>query len=377
MHTNPNVVFTTPGDYVCDGSSVVMNIANSGITALWSNGANTTSAQVSPTVTTVYGATITSQFGCTASAAHTVIVWPKPQLNINSNSPVCLGNSVTLQVNGAATYTWNNGFFTSLVSFIPFSSAVYTVIGKDANGCVNSTTTSVVLNPLPVIQNGNNSSTVCLGSGVPLWVTTQGAATYFWSTGANTQTITVSPLVNSVYNVTVVSPSGCKSSAAQLVSVLPLPWLQLGLSNDFVCAGEGVDILPLSNNYIAYLWSNGAQTQSVTVYPVQTTSYSLTATGLNGCSSVAAISVTVNECTGLTNQMQNKNTLKIYPNPSNGNIVISSKNQCTPQFYDETGRLIRSIELNERNGYTLNLTNFSKGIYFVKSGSGIYKLMVE
>jgi hypothetical protein len=62
---------------------------------------------------------------------------PLPFVNAGLDQSVCPGISVTLTASGAVIYSWNNGV-TNGVSFVPSSTATYTVTGTDANGCINT-----------------------------------------------------------------------------------------------------------------------------------------------------------------------------------------------------------------------------------------------
>ncbi len=92
-------------------------------------------------------------------------VLPLPIIAVTPNpTSICLGNSVTLTASGATTYTWSpaaglsatNG---SSVVATPTSTTVYTIVGNNGT-CSNSTTATVTVNPLPVVNAGVNQ-TVC------------------------------------------------------------------------------------------------------------------------------------------------------------------------------------------------------------------------
>jgi hypothetical protein len=111
----------------------------------WTNGSTVSSTQVSTggiqTVTMVDGN------GCTSTASKGVIQYPLPTVTANASAtPICVGNSVTLQGGGAATYSWNNSV-TNNSSFIPYATKAYQVVGVDANGCSNTSSIQVIVNP--------------------------------------------------------------------------------------------------------------------------------------------------------------------------------------------------------------------------------------
>lgn len=129
---------------ICKGASVILT-ASGASTYSWSNGiAN--GVAFSPAATTTYNVSGTNSFGCTNTAVHTVSVNPLPQINIiPSSSVLCIGNQATLTALGAATYTWNVNLNSPSIVVAPLATAVYSVSGKDQNGCVNSATVSVIV----------------------------------------------------------------------------------------------------------------------------------------------------------------------------------------------------------------------------------------
>ena len=76
VHPFPTPAITgTPA--ICVGGSSVLTAAG-GTAYVWSSGETTTSITVSPTDTTTYIVTVTSDKGCSASTNFTVVVNPLP-----------------------------------------------------------------------------------------------------------------------------------------------------------------------------------------------------------------------------------------------------------------------------------------------------------
>src|SRR6185295_17963626 len=93
----------------------------------------------------------------------------------------------------------------------------YSVTLTDANGCQNSASQGVIVNPLPVVSiAASGPTTICQGGNVTLTANPAGG-TYLWSNGATTRAITVNAAGN--YSVTLTDVNGCKNSATQGVSV--------------------------------------------------------------------------------------------------------------------------------------------------------------
>src|SRR6202008_2330698 len=91
-----------------------------------------------------------------------------PGVIVNSPS-YCLNATSQLAAGGAQTYTWSAGTSpaTGANVSVPTTAAgttTYTVTGTDINGCVNTATSTVIVNANPVIQiNGlqNGAITAC------------------------------------------------------------------------------------------------------------------------------------------------------------------------------------------------------------------------
>jgi gliding motility-associated-like protein len=79
-------------------------------------------------------------------------------------------------------------------------------VDVDVNGCVGSDTINVTINPAPTLDLGNDT-TICSGNNIVLDAGL-GNDTYIWSTGAQTQTITVNTAGTYIVEVGSNGPSG-------------------------------------------------------------------------------------------------------------------------------------------------------------------------
>jgi hypothetical protein len=120
-------------------------------------------------------------------------------------------------------------------------------------------------------------------------------ATYFWSTGADTPIITVTPEESTTYSVAVMA-NACIASDVLMVSVTELPAVDLG-PDEVVCPGQSL-LLDATVPGATYLWSTGAMTPTITVSPLESTTYAVSVTA-NGCTGTDAILLTVDPCLGL------------------------------------------------------------------------------
>ena len=166
--------------------------------------------------------------------------------------------------------------------------------GTDASGNTSSCSAPVIVvdTSSPNIATISASlSTICLGASSTLTTNSGLGYTYSWSNGATiigtSQNITVSPNSTTTYSVTLSSISGCSSITASK-TIIVTPIIQATISGlSAVCIGDSATLT--ANSGTSYLWSNGATTQSITVNPSSSTSYSVSVVN-SGCSSNSSVS---------------------------------------------------------------------------------------
>ncbi|QBZ97862.1 YDG domain-containing protein [Flavobacterium sangjuense] len=213
--------------------------ASGGGTYSWSTGATTAAITVSPTAaSTDYTVTVTAANGCTATATATVTADKTAPIaaisNDNGLALSCTTPSTTLTASGGGTYLWSTGDTTAAITVSPTAASTdYTVTVTSANGCTDSKTVTVTANktapPTPTISAGG-PTTFCSGGSVVL--TSSAASGNTWSTGAVSQSITVSTAGD--YTVQVTNGFGCQSlsSAATTVTVIAQLVWYLDADND-------------------------------------------------------------------------------------------------------------------------------------------------
>ncbi len=268
---------------ICSGQNALLT-AGAATSYTWSTGANTQTVSVNPTATTFYTINATMPGGCVATNIATVTVNATPTLALASTT-ICIGQTGTLTASGATNYTWTpTGSNNSSITASPATTTSYTVVG--ANGtCTSSASASIVVGAIGSIAI--NSPTICIGQTATL---TAGAATsYTWSTGANTQTVSVNPLATTVYTLNAVTAGGCNVIGSSTVTVNSNPTITV--TNATICVGQTGTIS--ASGASTYTWSTGATTATTTANPIVNTTY--TVTGANGsCTTSATASITIN-----------------------------------------------------------------------------------
>jgi hypothetical protein len=270
---------------ICAGQSTTLT-ATGGTTYSWSTGDTISSVVVTPDISQSYVVTVTNAYGCLASSAVSVTVNALPHVTFNGNTTICAGNTTTITAIGASTYLWSTGAQTGNVNI--GSTGMYYVTATNAQNCSKMDSVYVQVNPNPVVQIAG-SNHVCTGSAVTL--TASGANAYAWNTGEVSAEISISPIVNTTYTVTGYDTNGCSTTVQKVVNVEELPVVQI-LGERTICQGQSSVLTATGGT--SYVWSNGATTQDIAVFPIISTSYTVTAFNDFGCSSVATAVVTVN-----------------------------------------------------------------------------------
>ncbi len=145
-----------------------------------------------------------------------------------SNTTICAGQSVILNVSGANTYTWTTGSSLNVVSVTPTVSTSYSVIGANSFGCQNSASTTINVLNTPVVTINSPSTSVCFG--YTMTVAANGASNYNWSTGATTNTTIIQPFSNTTFSVVGTNGGSCSDTAFLSLSVMPLPSVSASVS---------------------------------------------------------------------------------------------------------------------------------------------------
>lgn len=292
---------------VCNGTATVTPVGGAfPYTYLW----NTTPVQTTATATGLcagtYTATVTDATGClTTTVVSTITTSAGAAITVNSPT-ICAGQTANLSASGATSYTWSagtnpTGVNTANVS--PSTSTSYTVTGTTA-GCSGTAVANVTVNPLPIIVV--NSPSVCEGASAS--ITATGATGYVWSTGANTNSISVSPIVSTTYSVTGTSAFGCTSSATATATILAIPVVNFSADIISGCAPLCVNFedasVTSSGSIVSWNWdfNDGGSTIQDPKHCFQTPG-------------IYSISLTVVSSNGCTSSFTNNNMINVYANP--------------------------------------------------------------
>jgi hypothetical protein len=221
-----------------------------------------------------------------------------PTVNCTGTNTDCIVTTGTASVtasggSGSYTYLWSNAAVTSAISAL--APGAYTATVTDANGCTQTCAYTVTANTTPPTAGitNNTGSTVLTCATTAINVTATGGGTYLWSTGNTNATINLT--ATGTYTVTVTDGvNGCTATAnITITDDLSAPTVSASATPDTICAGSNTTLMATGTG-VTYTWMPGALSGStVAAAPVSNTTYTVTATGSNGCTATATTSVTV------------------------------------------------------------------------------------
>jgi hypothetical protein len=299
---------------------------------------------------------------------------PSVTLSTQTNT-VCSGKPMTIVASGADTYTWSTGENSAAITVTPNVAVSGYVLQatKVLSGCTSTLTLPLTVLASPVVIASSHKDRICAGSEVQLTAYGTNVSYFNWSNGVNAPDITVTPLSTTVYSLIGVSSNGCMSMDTRVITVNPLPGVNVSLSASVICEGEPVTMTAnlavagpatyqwLSNTSVAYLGN------PVTLNPTYSSVFTVTATDQNGCSNTAQHILQVQACTGLSSLNKAASQVQVYPNPGTGlfQVVFDSESDRTIEVSDLTGRVVYTAQA-DTDKLELDLGALSNGVYYLK-----------
>jgi uncharacterized repeat protein (TIGR01451 family) len=144
-----------------------------------------------------------------------------------------------------------------------------------------------------------NCAYLSTGSGT---VTVSGGTapfTYAWSTTPAQSTATATGLTVGTYTVTVTDATGVNATAQIVINALnPTPAVLVNATVTTMCSGNPTTVSATGGG--TYSWSSGQTTNSFSVSPLVSTTYTVTVTGAGGCTASASQPVVVNTTPAIT-----------------------------------------------------------------------------
>ncbi len=347
---NPfNDVTITPssGTAICQGDNITLTIG-AYASYHWSNGGTTNSITVNTAGT--YSVTATAANGCTGTSSIVITVNPLPVVNFSGlPSTVCSSaGNITLTGSPTGGLFIGNGMSGNIFNPQNLSSGndTITYFYTNAQGCSNSSVQFTTINSVSPIITSSGPTVLCQGGSVTLSVGS--FASYHWSNGASTASITINTVGSSTYTVTVTTNSGCTGSSSQVVTIYAATVVSFSGLPSSVCSNAGNITLtgsPLNGNFSgAGINGNTFNPQNLSGSDTITYTYN----NPNGCTYSASNTVVI---TNVSPTMTVTGTTDFCANHSA---------TLTPGIYSSylwsNGATTASITVNSTGNYTVTVT---------------------
>ncbi|HUR29788.1 MAG TPA: hypothetical protein VMZ69_00080 [Saprospiraceae bacterium] len=292
-----------PTQNLCFGDSTadLTSIVTGGIpaySALWSNGIN--ELNNSNLHAGTYTITITDANACTSVSSATINDPPHLTVTVSTTNETAVGAN-----NGSATatpiggtlvynYLWSNGGTTAIITGL--APGTYAVTITDMNGCTVSgsgqvfafgCTLDVILGGDQLICEEDTSIIIPMVNGPT------GSYTYVWTDGSTGNSLLVSQ--GGEYCVTVTDGANCQDTDCIIISEINIPPITCPVTDESAPgANDGAVTCDGLQGITSYVWSNGANTSSITgLSPAQ---YCVTVTDGNGCTKSQCFNVQPANC---------------------------------------------------------------------------------
>ncbi len=276
---------------------------------------------------------------------------------------ICAGETANLTANGApiGAFFWfenaqgggpiSNGN-TLILNNLTETKTFYLQDSIASGGCTSARTpVTVVVNPTPSLAISAMPA-ICPGESINLaslvadTANTNGIFTYYFALPLTPANQLSSPFIvpptTTTYYILNTASSGCKDTIAVTVTVNSIPAVQIAQGDSItICRGKTVTLnaSATGNAPFMYAWNNGLNFSNIPVQasttPGTTTTYTVTVTDANGCSSIDFIKVhTLNNVT--------QTAIQSIENPTicggtDGSITLQPLNGTPPYTFYWSG----------------------------------------
>lgn len=342
-----------PDASICIGDSAQLG-ASGAASYAWTpnNGTlsctNCASPVAFPAVTTTYVVTGTDANNCVATDTVVVVVNQIPVANAGPDVIVCNNDSAQLSASGGTTYSWlpTTGLSNANIAnplAAPPGNTTYTV--TVANGsCIDTDTVNVSISSVITMTltvtpptcngscDGEISANVSGGTG-------PGTYTYAWSDPNQQTALPATGLCAGTFTLTVTDGNGCTGVDSAVVVDPTIVTVTATASPDTICYGQPSTLTPVgaggtgsgyTYNWVADNTLSCTSCATPIASPLTTTTYYVTATDANGCTSAQGqVTVTVNPPIGLNSYgtasicAGNSTPIGVNATGGNGNYIYS------------------------------------------------------
>ena len=226
---------------------------------------------------------IINNIGCDTSISKSITIFaqPNPNFTVDStclNAPVRFSNTSTISSGTISSYDWNFGDGSSHSSstspvhtYSSVGSFTVTLTTVSDSGCIKSRSKTIVIHALPVVTTSPDTI-FCTGS-LGAQLSASGGVSYLWTPSSSLSSAFVSnplatPLINTVYIVSVGDTNRCRNTDSVIVNIATLTPNFL-FTNE--CLDTAVAFIDTSTSFGSFItqwkWSFGDLTNSILSNP--------------------------------------------------------------------------------------------------------------
>jgi hypothetical protein len=317
-------VISASSNSICEAANVILTASGCSGLVTWSNGQTGNSITVNITANQTFTA-ICTVGACISDNSNTLNIsfgaLSAPVISASGTS-VCNGSSVVLTASGCSgNVLWSNGSTGTSITVNPSVATNYSAICRSLSANCDSPNSNVIRVEITTAPNAPtitcSADRICLGESLVLEaIGCEGTVTWYYNnTTANGLTLTINPVVTTVYTATcsIGSCESASSGAATITVGNPIPPV-VTCNTPTICSG-GSTTIEAAGCVGTVIWSNGMEGNVIVVSPTTLTTYSaICDAGICQSGQSNSISVVV---TGSGIQKPTVNDLvNVCPNPT-------------------------------------------------------------
>lgn len=348
-------------EMICEGDNILFDskYPNAGYTFIWNSDVaeNGNTFNVNNAALTDSGdvsVSIVSDEGCSGDTTVRLIVNALPEPVLKDTS-ICEGESTVFGhgVANAISTLWLPGGETS-TTITGTQNTNYTVVVTDVNGCVDSTSAVLSIDPLPVFTITQMPDEACIGEEIELSTGLGNGYSFDWiPNGETTGDITVSE--DGTYGVTVTNTvTNCVSDATYPVVFKPYPIAIIQPDQDtaHICEDETITLLPNLTVYdVSWMKLDDGLTYGPgNIITSESGTYVLNVDN-DGCSAEDTIFVDVH---ALPESPLGPDTVACFLEDDPIYLDVS---RTLGTYVWNTGETTSGITVSEQGNFTVNITN--------------------
>lgn len=288
----------------------------------------------------------------------------------NSNTGNCLGTQVAFTATStyATNYKWNNAFVGNTYSITLTQDTLITIVAFDSLNCKTYDSLTITAFSAPTISLTSDAVNEIVCENYPVAFTATGGNTYEWNGSTDAATISIIIPFDTTIIVKGIDVNGCAAFDTLEVTTIASPAITIAADASTICNGNEVQLT--ASGADAYIWSTQKTEEEITVAPTETSTYTVTGIGANGCENTASVEIVVKECAGL---VENSISVSVYPNPATEYVIVQTQYvdfaKASIALLDVMGKVLANANVMEENTI-LFVANYPAGVYFIKIQAG-------